>query len=110
MYRPAIASAKTVVHMSLGRYSATLLDEVESAGLIQYGYVMEFTDESGQPCFFVAAEVNDTQNVLGGGSHFLCSYLGGEHFNHGDSDDWTDVEKFTSRAVQLFLKEFGDPA
>ena len=68
---------------------------------------MEFRSPDGIPFFYVAAEENDLATVLGGGSHYLCSYLGGEHWNHGASDDWADAKKFTDRALELYDKEFG---
>lgn len=107
MYRPAILSARTITTFPVGESTATLLGDVEPAGLIRYGYVMEFCDPQGVPCFYVAAEENAMNSVLGGGSHFLCSYIGGTHRNHGCSDEWTDVEKFTQRAVEMYHQEFG---
>lgn len=107
MYRPAIISSRIVTEFPLGESSATLLTDVEPAGSIRYGYVMEFCDPQGQPCFYVAAEENEMNSALGGGSHFLCSYLGGTHRNHGSSDEWIDAEKFTQRAIEMFHKEFG---
>ena len=107
MYRPAILSARTISQSPVGDGTATLLTDVEPAGLIRYGFVMEFCDQLGVPCFYVAAEVNDMSSMLGTGSHFLCSYLGGKHRNHGSSDDWIDAEKFADRAIELFHREFG---
>ena len=107
MYRPAIRSARTVAQFPVGDATAALLTDVESPGLIRYGYVLEFRDSQGTPCFYVAAEENEMNSVLGGGSHFLCSYLGGKHRNHGSSDEWIDSEKFTRRAMELFHQEFG---
>jgi hypothetical protein len=106
MYRPAIQSAHTVSVLPVGNYSAALLTGIESPGLIQYGYVMEFRNPQGIPCFYVAAEANELAEQLGGGSHFLCSYLGGMHRNHGSSNEWTDRERFTQEALKLFRREF----
>jgi hypothetical protein len=106
MYRPAILSAKTVSVVPVGEYSAELLTDVESAGLIRYGYVMKFCDPVGHPCFYVAAEENEMCQELGGGSHFLCSYLGGTHRNHGSSNEWTDIDRFTQQALKMFRQEF----
>lgn len=107
MYRPAIISARTLSHTAVGEYSATLLTDVKPAGSIGYGFVMEFCDPAGNPCYYVAAEENELHAQLGGGSHFLCSYLGGTHYNHGSSDEWTDQEKFTQKALEMFREKFG---
>ena len=104
MYRPSILAAETLSVVPLGEYTATLLTDVESAGLIRYGYVMEFRDQQGHPCFYVAAEENELAEM--GGSHFLCSYLGGTHRNHGCSNDWTDRRRFVREAFALFRQEF----
>jgi len=106
MYRPAIQSAQALSVTALGNYQATLLTDVVSAGSIRYGYVMEFRDPQGLPCFYIAAEENELARELGGGSHFLCSYLGGTHRNHGSSNEWTDRKRFVHEAFAMFRKEF----
>ncbi len=106
MYRPAILSARAVATFPLEDYEATLFTDVVPAGLLRYGYVMEFLDPNGRPCFYVAAEENELNAEMGGGSHFLCSYLGGTHRNHVCSDEWTDEKKFTQKALELFHREF----
>jgi len=87
--------------------SMVLLTDVEFAGTIHYAYVMEFRGQDGIMLFYVTAEENDLATVIGGGSHYLCSYLGGKHRNHGASNDWADVMKFADRAHELYHEEFG---
>lgn len=110
MYRPAIQSARTLSVLPVGKYSATLLTDVESPGLIRYGLVMEFCDPVGHPCFYIAAEENELHESLGGGRYFLCSYLKGKHRNHGSSDEWTDPDHFMQQALEMFRQEFPDSA
>ena len=95
MYRPAILSARTMSQCPVGDCTATRLTDVEPAGLIHYGYVMEFCDQQDVPCFSVAAEENELNSSLKSGSHFLCSCHGGEHRNHGSSHEWTNSDRFT---------------
>jgi hypothetical protein len=38
---------------------------------------------------------------LGGGSHFLGVFDEEGHKNLGSSDDWTELDKFTARALSI---------
>jgi hypothetical protein len=101
-YFPVIESAEPRRRFPLGKYTAVLLDNIKSAGGVQYRYILVvFNDESEKPCFFVASEVNTMVEAFGGGSHFLGVFPGNGHENHGDSDDWADLKKFTERALEI---------
>ena len=110
MYRPAIQEAEPLREFHFPEYEAVLLGDIQSAGLIKYEYVLQVIHKATRmPCLYVAAEENEMANVLGGGSHFLCVFQGGDHRNYGDSDDWADVDKFATRALQLASETLGTP-
>ena len=53
----------------------------------------------GEPCLFVASEVNPHRDEFGGGFHFLRIFPGDGHLNLRDSDEWVDRERFLARAL-----------
>jgi hypothetical protein len=70
--------------------------------MIQYGHVLDIIDSTtGKRVFAVAAERNQLAGALGGGSHFICGYDGGNHLNYGASDDYADRDKFLAKALEL---------
>ena len=86
----------------LGPYRATLLGRIESASLTDCLYVLAvFWEQATEPCLVATSEVNAQCWNIGGGSHFLCVSSNDVHRNMGASDDWADVEKFTSKALTL---------
>jgi hypothetical protein len=44
--------------------------------------------------------------LLGGGSHFLCIFDGNRHINCGCSYDWADSAKFTAKALRIIEERF----
>src|SRR5215469_8429136 len=80
-YMPRVAAAEPIREYALGGYRAILFGDIESAGVVQYTYILAVYDAEGQPCFFVASEVNQAREALGGGSHFLGVFPGCGHEN-----------------------------
>lgn len=108
MYRPAIVAARLLHETSFGRYSARLLGDVESAGCTQYSFVLEVIDVgTGEPCFYVAAELSLMAAMRGRIENFLCTYHGTTHSNYGISSDCLEPETFLVRAVALAKQHFG---
>ena len=105
-YVPLIKSANPKSQFELGPYSAILLADIESLGSVQYKFIMVVYDENKKPCFFVASEVNDLAEKLGGGSHFLGWFDANGHANGGTSDHWADEAKFTEEALRIIRKRF----
>ena len=92
----------------LGPYRANLLGRIESASLTDCLYVLAvFWEEATEPCLVATSEVNAQCWNIGGGSHFLCVSYQDVHRNMGASDDWANVEKFTSKALSLAAAELG---
>jgi hypothetical protein len=108
-YMPRVVSAQPIREYALGNYRAILFGDIESAGIVQYRYILAVFDAEGQPCFFVASEVNQSREALGGGSHFLGVFPGCGHENLGDSDAWADLETFACRAVEIVKERLAIP-
>ncbi len=106
-YAPLIASAQPVRGYELGEYRAVLLGDVESAGMVRYAHILAVYDPTGEPCLYVAAEVNGLAASLGGGSHFLGVFPGDAHLNLGASDEWADRERFARKALEVAKQHLG---
>jgi hypothetical protein len=100
-YAPRIASAEPVARYQVAGRQAVLLDNIISAGMVQYQYILVVYERDGEPCFFVASEINAEKEAFGGGSHFLGVFPGDGHENLGDSDEWADRERFAARAFAI---------
>ena len=103
-YMPHIDDAIRVKTIALdtGRHTALLFSDIESSGLVQYLYVLAvIDDETGEPCVFVASEVNAMAEQTGGGSHFLGLFPGQGHVNLGASDNWADLDQFEVEAIRV---------
>jgi hypothetical protein len=130
MYAPRVESARTRKRYDLGEYEATLLDQVRSAGSVEYEFIMPvFRKGEDQPFLLVAAEKNDPAGAdellkeLGidaadlapasdaaEGSHFLCLFDGEGHANLGSSNDWGDADKFEAEALRIVAEKLGEGA
>jgi len=114
MHGPPISDAKPLRYYDMGSHVGVLFGELSSAGFIEYLFVLAVSPISDQNnLFYVTAEKNGMEAIPGlegnGGSHFLCTFEGGEHSNFGSSDDWADVEKFEARALELAAEQLGFP-
>lgn len=98
MYAPAIDSATPLHRYDLGEYEAVLLGKIKSRGAIEYLFILAVFRQ-GVPCLFVTSEVNGMS--LGNGSHFLCVFQDDTHVNMGASDEWSILERFESKALEL---------
>jgi hypothetical protein len=108
-YMPLVESMNDVHAAPWGeKHSVFLFDHIKSAGSVQYAYLLGVYDnDTQQPVYFVASEVNDLAASLGGGSHFLGVFDSNGHANLGSSDDWGDPRKFFSEALRLAGERFG---
>jgi hypothetical protein len=108
---PAIGRARELGRYPLGPYIGVLLGDVEAAGQIQYGHVLDvFDPRTGRRVFVVAAESNQLAGMkLGGGSHFICGYDGESHLNYGSSDDYAGRDRFLVKARELVFDHFRLP-
>jgi len=100
-YAPRIASAKPMARYEVAGRQAVLLGNIVSAGMVKYLYILVVYERDGEPCLFVASEVNEEREAFGGGSHFLGVFPGDGHLNLGDSDEWANRERFVERALGI---------
>ena len=106
-YSPVIGSARKVREYRIGKYTAELLTDIESTGFIEYTHILSVYGDDGNPVYFMASEVNSMAQVSGSGSHFLGVFDESGHGNLGSSDNWADIEKFTTQAVKIVKEHFG---
>ncbi len=118
-YWPAIEGGTVVRLFTFGEHRAVLLTGMRSLGVIQYLHVLLiFEVPENRLCLCVSSEKNllygrsapggEPRDV--GGSHFLGLFHGQGHVNFGSSNDWADLEKFCTRALEVARGPLGVPA
>ncbi|MBK9161141.1 MAG: hypothetical protein IPM27_06210 [Nitrosomonadales bacterium] len=106
MMQPKIVNAErlAVFHLPAG-YAATLLGNVESAGIIEYHYVMVVFGPDQQICMFTGSEWSNQDpsyknepvfGIFGEDGHAGC----------GGSPDWLDPALFVLRSVDAVKERF----
>jgi hypothetical protein len=108
-YTPQVKSMNRVGGAPLvPGYTIVLWDKIESAGAVEYAFLLGvFDDNTKQPVYFIASEVNAMAAAIGGGSHYLGVFDGSGHANCGSSDDWGDPRKFFPKALAMAQERFG---
>jgi hypothetical protein len=108
-YAPAIESLNRICDAPLGPdHTVLLFDQIKGSGQVEYALLLGvFNNQSEQPVYFVASELNSMREQLGGGSHFLGVFDDEGHANLGSSDDWGDPKNFFPEAVRIAKKHFG---
>ena len=113
-YWPLIEGGRVVQQFEFADYRAVLLTEPISRGRFDYLYVLlVFKLSTSKLCLCVASErLNDYgRKALPdiplplGESYTLGVYPGKGHRNLGSSNDWSDIEKFTTRAFKIVRSE-----
>ncbi len=104
---PIIGDATCVRTHDLGSHVAGLLTDIESVGLVEYLYVMPVVRKSDQATTMVFTSEANRMAFLGGGSHFLCAFRGGNHVNYGCSDAWANIERFEAAALEKIRASIG---
>ncbi|MBI1257187.1 MAG: hypothetical protein GC204_06925 [Chloroflexi bacterium] len=104
MYLPAIKNARPVYRYQIGSYVAVIVKDCESFGKIRYNFVLYVLDPvSNEPIFAVTSEKN---NATGNLIPSIGVFPGSTHENLGMSEDWADLDKFTSRALEVVTERF----
>jgi hypothetical protein len=102
MYLPTITNGKPARSYLLGPYTAILFTDCESKGFIDYLFILYiFREGDRRPFFAVASEMNRVTARMGLRGRFLGVFPGQGHHNLGLSQDWTDIDKFTRKALQV---------
>lgn len=124
MFAPLIQSARPRRRYKYDRFDIAFLEEIVTLGLTEYEFIFAVFEEGATtPFLFVTSERkiasgDDTDwEDLGlseddfpleeGGSHFLCIFDTGAHYNYGDSNDWADANKFEAAALEILADRLG---
>ena len=117
MYAPIVKSFKRIRMYRLMPFTFHLLSDIENFTQIdgmtmppvEYLYILAaYQDGESQPSLFVASEKNQMHGWFGtGDSHFLGVFTGMKHLNMGASNDWADLELFTTRALTVAVEHLG---
>lgn len=104
MYLPHLKYATPIRRYRLGNYMATLLSECQTTDAqIEYAHALVIYQllgvaQTAKPALVISSETNTSARKEG--YYFLCSFAH-EHRNYGASQDWANLEKFESAALQL---------
>jgi hypothetical protein len=107
MYLPMLTDARVVNRYKMGPYLAVVLTDCKSGGMIAYRHVVmvyTFEPEPGgesrpRPILAVAAE--ESEILEDHNACFLGIFPGDGHLNLGHSTDWADLDKFTTKALEI---------
>jgi tetratricopeptide (TPR) repeat protein len=106
MHPLPLTKATPVSTHQIASYRVVILTDCQGIGVVQYAHAaLVYSQDSQRPIFAVASEVNRMAKVIGGGSHFLCTY-DDRHSNYGSDDDWADLKIFTDEALHLISERF----
>ncbi len=106
MMQPKIVNAERIAafHLPAG-YAASLLGNVESAGIIEYHYVMVVFGPDQQICLFTGSEWSNQDPSYKNEPVFGIFHDGG-HTGCGGSPDWLDPALFVLRTVEVAKERF----
>lgn len=100
---PKIANADRLAVFHLpGGYAGTLLGNIESAGRMQYHYVMVIFGPDKEISFFTASEWNEFS--YGRDTPVFGVFSKEAHASCGASGEWCDAGLFTLRSIE-YLRE-----
>lgn len=95
-------AARLVKRYDIDTYEVILLTDIESGGIAQYSHLLVATLKGEEEaCYVVSAEVD----LLDGCTHYLGSFPGTGHINHGSSDDWAELSCFKEKAKELMSEK-----
>jgi hypothetical protein len=107
VYLPTLKNARPVYRYQFGNYIGVVVTDCESVGMIQYTHVL-FVFEVGEktPIFAVASEISSMLIEHNPNARFLGVFDGHGHSNYGLSEDWLDLDKFTTMALNVATEHF----
>jgi hypothetical protein len=102
---PQITNGDTLIAFELPNgYAASLLGNIEAAGMIQYHYVLVIFGLDKQPCRFYASEWDQLDPSCRNEPYFgVFSERG--HRNIGSSPNWIDRALFLLKAVDVAKRD-----
>lgn len=105
--QPKIIAAKAVASFEISpKFSATLFSEIESAGTIQYYYVLVVFGEDEQPCIFTASEWSKFSPEYKDAPVFGV-FLDDQHMSQDSSSDWLNPALFVLKSIQFCNEHLG---
>ncbi|MHA1309038.1 MAG: tetratricopeptide repeat protein [Candidatus Heimdallarchaeota archaeon] len=106
-YTPSIINATPVRELTLGKYKAVILSEINSTGNIGYDLVMFlYEGDDPKPIFFVSLENNALYDEMGGSKNFLCAFDENGHSNFGGFELESTVDNFEKKAIGLVKSKY----
>jgi hypothetical protein len=106
MMQPKIVNAERIAAFHLpGGYAASLLGNVESAGIIEYHYVMVVFGPDQEICLFTSSEWSNHDPSYKNEPVFGIFSEDG-HAGCGGSPDWLDPALFVLRSVEVVKDKF----
>jgi hypothetical protein len=115
MYAPTILLTTQYQSYDFAQHIGVLHTDIIAREKIRYRYIFELRlKETKSALLYVTSEQNAMYGVFGSdltsdGSHFLCMFRGGLHYNFGDSNDWADIDKFEARAIAIIAEQLNYP-
>jgi hypothetical protein len=117
---PIIKGGEIRDRITVGHYRLIFIQEPESLTNFHYLFVMvpiDLNNPEVKPDFYITVESNLLSGVLkkiaaeadpelaeslsDNPNPFLTSYSGDAHFNLGNDEDWSDYERFKSKAISM---------
>lgn len=101
MYTPLIRNARCHRQYDFGNYKASLLVDIESAGVMKYEYIMVlFRKDERDPLLFVCVDWN-TMLKERPKEIVMDVFEGGGRMAVGSSADWYELSAFERRALEI---------
>jgi tetratricopeptide (TPR) repeat protein len=109
-YIPSIVTATLKKQISVDKFSATIIGDIQSTGSIKYKYILLLHEEnSSEPFYYLSLEVNNLFLEVGGNQFFLCAFDEGNHLNFGGFEGDATIENFTKAALGKIAERFSIP-
>jgi hypothetical protein len=104
-----ITNAQCLLSFNLSdAFKASLFGNIESAGVVQYHYLLVVFGSDEQPCLMVASEWSQLDPSFKD-EPLLGVFTPDLHTNFGRSISWRDEHLFLLRAVEIARQQFQTP-
>lgn len=101
MREPRVTKVKCLLGFDLANgFKAALMGDIESAGPIQYHYLLVVFSPDTAPCLYVGSEWSSLDPSYKD-APVLGVFTSDSHLNLGNSVSWRDVNLFLLRAVEI---------
>lgn len=105
--QPLIHNAQRVASFAIGDdLTATLLTQVEAAGMVQYRHILVVFGDADDPVMFTASEWNPMIPETQAAPYFGV-FHNGQHQSLNTSADWQDLALFTLHSTEFVAQHMG---